>query len=268
MSAHAPFLMPHASGYDPPVLATLKRAVRRILPRKIHPLLDRDLELTLHDITFEHAYHRIERDDSDFVRGRYREGVRWRQVIEALQPMDNRLMLDAGAGNGAIEKAFSASGANTVISTDASWNETARRLGTKRIIADVLRLPFRNRVFNTVLCLETIEHIEDARALADELTRVTRPGGIILLTTPVRWRHLFADPHFGIRGLMFLPPSWQRRVAAKRGFDQPHHYVSRIYSSVAQIEKLFPAFRVTVLSRSRAPQRWFWDALVLQKVRL
>ncbi|HEY2407141.1 MAG TPA: methyltransferase domain-containing protein [Polyangiaceae bacterium] len=35
-----------------------------------------------------------------------------------------------------------------------------------------------------VLCLETIEHVENPRALMRELVRLARPGGWILVTTP------------------------------------------------------------------------------------
>ncbi|MDE3172738.1 MAG: class I SAM-dependent methyltransferase [Gemmatimonadota bacterium] len=35
-----------------------------------------------------------------------------------------------------------------------------------------------------VVCLETIEHVENPRALFRELTRLTRPGGLIVVTTP------------------------------------------------------------------------------------
>jgi hypothetical protein len=33
---------------------------------------------------------------------------------------------------------------------------------------------------------------------------------------------------------------------------------------VRQVAEAFPGFSIEVLSRSRAPRRWFWDALVLR----
>lgn len=97
---------------------------------------------------------------------------------------------------------------------------------------------------------------------------VLRPGGPILLTTPPRLRYaLRRDPHFGLRGLALLPAGWQRSRAARHGFVGPHHYVHRLYGTAAQVARLFPGCRLgRVLSRSRAPGRWFWDALVLTKV--
>ena len=40
------------------------------------------------------------------------------------------------------------------------------------------------------------------------------------------------------------------------------------HSSVPQMARAFPGFSVDVLSRSRAPRRWFWDALVLRRAPL
>lgn len=100
-----------------------------------------------------------------------------------------------------------------------------------------------------------------------EIDRVTKAGAILLIATPVRLRWLFRpDPHFAIRGLLLLPPRWQRVVAARRGFTQPEHYVDRIYTSARQIGGLFRAFRLReILSRSRAPRRWFFDAIVFTR---
>jgi SAM-dependent methyltransferase len=137
------------------------------------------------------------------------------------------------------------------------------------VVAAAQALPFRAAAFDAVLSLETVEHLERPEEAGREAARVLRPGGPILLTTPPRWRYaLWPDPHFGLHGLALLAPRWQRVVAARRGFAEPHHYVHRLYGSAAQVARLFPGCRLArVLSRSRAPGRWFWDALVLTRVR-
>lgn len=45
-------------------------------------------------------------------------------------------------------------------------------------------LPFADASQDTVACIETIEHVENPRALVRELSRVVRPGGWVLITTP------------------------------------------------------------------------------------
>lgn len=37
---------------------------------------------------------------------------------------------------------------------------------------------------DVVLCVETIEHLENPRALARELSRLAKPGGFVIITTP------------------------------------------------------------------------------------
>ena len=195
-----------------------------------------------------------------------------RQVVEALLATPARRVLDLGAGNAAVALAMSATGQSRVVAIDRLINHTLRGL-VPHIAADGVALPLKDRSIDVVLCLETIEHIPPVSLpqFAGEMVRVLAAEGLILMTTPPRWRYLLRpDPHFGIRGLLLLPSAAQRAVAARRGFDEPHHYVGRIVSSVGQVAKLFPGFEVEVLSRSRAPKRWIWDALVLrrQKARL
>lgn len=56
------------------------------------------------------------------------------------------------------------------------------------VVADLERLPFRDGVFGSVVCDDTIEHVPDDRTGLAELARVTRPGGRIALATPNRVR--------------------------------------------------------------------------------
>jgi SAM-dependent methyltransferase len=46
------------------------------------------------------------------------------------------------------------------------------------------RLPFEDAGFDATVSMEVIEHVEDQFAFLRELVRVTKPGGLILVTTP------------------------------------------------------------------------------------
>src|SRR3954447_5336496 len=242
-----------------------KRWFRAIFPRVVDPILDAPPGLVPNDAANETRYQRlIDRNDA-FREARYRKGMRWRTVLHHFTPPPARV-LDLGAGDGAIELALNA-GRYVTTSVDREWNTVAPKLGVRRVIADAGALPFREGTFDALICLETIEHFTNARAACAEGARVLREGGRIVLITPARLRWLFRpDPHFGIRFLLMLPSSTQRRIAARRGFDQPHHFVDRIYTSAASIAKLFPRCRIEhTMMRSRMPRRFFWEALVLRK---
>jgi SAM-dependent methyltransferase len=256
----------------------LKRLYRRFFPRRSHPLLDRPLAFAGQDAAFSAAYDQAIAGEPDagspFIRERYREGIRWRNVLDTLLTESTlpRHVLDVGSGNGAVALAVTATGRYVSCGIDMLLSETARRLqhdtSAHSVAASGEALPFAAATFDAILCLETIEHIPPPALphFAGELMRVLRPEGVILITTPARLRFLFRpDPHFGIRGLLIVPAAMQRRIASRRGYGQPHHYVGRIFSSSGQIARLFPGFAAEVLSRSRAPRRWIWDAIVLKR---
>lgn len=46
------------------------------------------------------------------------------------------------------------------------------------------RLPFEDSGFDATVSIEVIEHVEDQFAFLRELLRITRPGGLIVVTTP------------------------------------------------------------------------------------
>ena len=45
-------------------------------------------------------------------------------------------------------------------------------------------LPYGDRRFTLVTCVETIEHLENYRQLIREVYRVLRPGGVAVFSTP------------------------------------------------------------------------------------
>ncbi|RYZ09126.1 MAG: class I SAM-dependent methyltransferase [Myxococcales bacterium] len=53
------------------------------------------------------------------------------------------------------------------------------------------RLPFDDASFDLVWCSEVIEHLQDPAFSLGELRRVTKPGGLLVLTTPNSYAWLF-----------------------------------------------------------------------------
>ncbi len=62
--------------------------------------------------------------------------------------------------------------------------------GAEVALAQITSLPFLAAQFELVCALDVIEHVDDDDGALSELSRVTRPGGIVLLSTPLhpaRW---------------------------------------------------------------------------------
>lgn len=60
-------------------------------------------------------------------------------------------------------------------------------IGIMDIAADATALPFADASFDTVLCTEVIEHVPNPAQAFAEISRVLKPGGYLLLTTPQTW---------------------------------------------------------------------------------
>jgi SAM-dependent methyltransferase len=52
-------------------------------------------------------------------------------------------------------------------------------------VEDLARLKLANETAQTILCIETLEHVFEVRRAIDEMLRVLAPGGAILITVPL-----------------------------------------------------------------------------------
>ncbi len=65
--------------------------------------------------------------------------------------------------------------------------------GHRRLFrADFRGLPVRSESFDLITCIDVLEHIEDDRAALVELSRVLRPGGLLVLSVPA-FQFLWGD---------------------------------------------------------------------------
>lgn len=63
--------------------------------------------------------------------------------------------------------------------------EFCRARGLTRLArGDLTRLPFADSSFDTVTCLDTLEHVQDDGAALAEIRRVLRPGAVAVITVP------------------------------------------------------------------------------------
>jgi glycosyltransferase involved in cell wall biosynthesis/2-polyprenyl-3-methyl-5-hydroxy-6-metoxy-1,4-benzoquinol methylase len=127
-------------------------------------------------------------------------------------------VLDLGCGAALKTAALNRHDSNFAVGCDfdAGLLGYARaRVGESRLVrCDALALPFPAGEFDWVIAVEVIEHVREPARLLEEINRVLRPGGRLLLTTPNRLQYLrpwrprwFA---LALRGRIVLEPSHAR----------------------------------------------------------
>ena len=111
------------------------------------------------------------------------------QVIfdELLQEdISGKYLLDAGCGTGWFSKKACERGAQ-VVSMDLGeglLSEVKKKCNSSRIVGSILEIPFNENTFDIIVSSEVIEHVPDPYQAIEELFRVLKPGGTLVLTTP------------------------------------------------------------------------------------
>ena len=97
---------------------------------------------------------------------------------------------------------------------------SAREATPHALVAAGERIPFADNSFDTILSHEVIEHVQDDRRSAQEMVRVLKPGGRIILFCPNRWypfethgHYWKGNYHFGNSPLInYLPGRWRDQL--------------------------------------------------------
>src|SRR4030095_15059820 len=117
--------------------------------------------------------------DSPIWLQRHWQRTRHRIVMDMLD--DHDAILGGGCGSGRIILDLPNAVGLDILHRKLRWLRSRHRL-LVRGSAD--RLPFTDASVSTVICSEVIEHIPDRPEVIGEMTRVLRPGGLLILGTP------------------------------------------------------------------------------------
>lgn len=112
----------------------------------------------------------------------------WR-VERAIQKFSQSLpansnVLDAGAGEAHHKKYFSNI---NYVAADLAVGDMAWNYKKLDVIADISALPFFDESFDAVINIVTMEHVSEPVSVIEELSRVTKPAGMLLLVAPMEW---------------------------------------------------------------------------------
>lgn len=119
---------------------------------------------------------------------------RFQAALNAALPVAGKRVLDIGCGDGVLGYDLARHGAQ-VWGVDLEFEGVtlAREALRAHHVHDVhvlqssgMTLPFAAETFDTVVCTEVIEHVEQPEELLQEIARVLTRGGKAVVTTPCR----------------------------------------------------------------------------------
>ena len=133
----------------------------------------------------------------EYDRGEYREfHYKFDKILKHLGPGK---ILDVGCGTGALcrrlSSSFDGKAEITGIDFSPAQIEICKKLSEERsdlypretyLVSEVYSLPFETETFDYVISSEVFEHLSDLQQAANEVVRVCKKGGKVILTTPLR----------------------------------------------------------------------------------
>lgn len=155
---------------------------------------------------------------------------RWREMTAAERLADLRRfatggrLLEIGCSTGEMLAAAHSSFVVTGVEADAASSSTARACGLECVSGTLFDAGFPDEHFDVAALYHVIEHLPSPRHALDELHRILRPGGWLVIETPnidtlwfrllgARWRQFIPDHRF------FFAPETLRRLLTRTGFE-------------------------------------------------
>ena len=231
--------------------------------------LGRRVVVALYDLV-AHRYDGIKQFDE------YADQVLVAQhILSAIAPQTDPLVLDVGVGTGRVPLLLARNagfhGHTTGIDASRRMLAVAREKVTAGgfenyitlLRGDASPLPFLDGHFDVVTCLEALEFLPNPATALAEMTRVLRPGGLLLTTIRIDTRFMpdrtwsqakmrAALQNLGMRDIEFA--IWQEdytQVWARKGAGQSQH------GSAWNSQELVKSLPPSTPSETSTPRRSF-----------
>jgi len=180
--------------------------------------------------------------------------------LDLLDKKKGRL-LDCGCGDGRFAKIMSKAGFQVYACDFDKEFYKAEEIPFKKVDLNQ-KLPYKSDFFDVIILREVIEHIDNQASLFNELHRITKPGGFVLLETPnvhnwiSKLIFLFSDH------LNFFYGDYLKWIGHKHPLFTWN--LARFSENKFKIEKIFFPHAIIPLLRIRLPlnSKFFGDSLV------
>ena len=165
------------------------------------------------------------------------------QAMKELAPGIRGRVLDVGCGNRPYQSLFDAS---EYIGLELDTPENRRNKAADAFY-DGRTFPFGDGSFDAVICNQVLEHVFEPEAFVEEIARVLKNGGRLLLTVPFVW-----DEHEQPRDYGRYSSFGLASLLDRHGFKLLHH--SKTAGDVKALFQLINAYlyKATVTGRPYA----------------
>lgn len=159
-------------------------------------------------------------------------------------------VLDLGCGTGGISIAFKKEGANVIGLDNVSTNQLLIKIAKARAKEEKLdlifcygdgqQMPFRERIFDLIVCNDVIEHVTNQEKIAKEISRVLKSDGILYMSSPNKYSltEIYRDGHYGLFGVVLLPRTLAKIYVTKIRKMEREYSVGHI-PTYANLIKIF-----------------------------
>lgn len=117
------------------------------------------------------------------------------RLVESMGPLAGGRLLDVGCGNGAqtvrwADRFDAVVGLDVVAHHLEAFDAVLAGMPGHRITTQLYggdAMPFAAASFDAVISIETLEHVTDEARTLQEIHRVLRPGGVLVISVPNKW---------------------------------------------------------------------------------
>lgn len=164
-------------------------------------------------------------------------------------------VLDVGVGTGPYRTLFSHCEYKT--HDFAQEPDTIGKYTSLDYVSDITSIPVSSDSFDVVLCTEVLEHVPDPQLAVNEMARILKKGGVLLLSAPLG-SFLHQEPYHYYGG---FTPYWYQKFLSEAGFEIRTIDTNRgFFSWFGQESQRFSAL---IDPRRTLKTKWRWPLLTL-----